>query len=83
LVSVPQPPAKVYAPDIERDNHAASDLAGLKHIIAAFGLAPGAVLGVTGTFVAQSNLQAWLWAFGRAGLVMAAARPTLKYIGGS
>jgi len=39
------------------------------------------VFGVTGTFVAQSNLQAWLWAAGRAGLVMAAARPTLKYIG--
>jgi hypothetical protein len=48
-------------------------------IVAAFGLALGAVFGMAGTFVAQANIQALLWAIDGAGLVMAAALLTLKY----
>jgi alpha-beta hydrolase superfamily lysophospholipase len=48
-------------------------------IVAAFGLALGAVFRMAGTFVAQPNIQALLWAIDGAGLVMAAALPTLKY----
>ena len=48
-------------------------------IIAAFGLAFGAVFGMAGTFVAQPNIQALLWAIDGAALVMAAALLTLKY----
>jgi hypothetical protein len=47
--------------------------------LAAFGLALGAVFGMAGTFVAQPNIQALLWAIDAAGLVMAAALLTLKY----
>ena len=49
------------------------------NIMAAFGLALGAVFGMAGTFVAQPNIQALLWAIDGAGLVMAAALLTLKY----
>jgi hypothetical protein len=49
------------------------------NIVAAFGLALGAVFGMAGTFVAQPNIQAVLWALDGAGLVMAAALLTLKY----
>jgi hypothetical protein len=49
------------------------------NIVAAFGLALGAVLGMAGTFVAQPNIQALLWAIDGAGLVMAAALLALKY----
>jgi hypothetical protein len=49
------------------------------NIVAALGLALGAVFGMAGTFVAQPNLQALLWAIDGAGLVMAAALLTLKY----
>lgn len=49
------------------------------NIVAAFGLALGAVFGMAGTFVAQPNIQAVLWALDGLGLVMAAALLTLKY----
>jgi hypothetical protein len=49
------------------------------NIVAALGLALGAVFGMAGTFVAQPNLQALLWAIDGAGLVMAAALLALKY----
>ena len=49
------------------------------NVVAAFGLALGAVFGMAGTFVAQSNLQALLWAIDGAGLVTAAALLALKY----
>jgi hypothetical protein len=48
-------------------------------ILAAFGLALGAVFGMAGTFVAQPHIQALLWAIDGAGLVMASALLTLKY----
>jgi hypothetical protein len=49
------------------------------NLLAAFGLALGAVFGMAGTFVAQPNLQALLWAVDSAGLVMAAALLAIKY----
>jgi hypothetical protein len=49
------------------------------NIIAAIGLALGAVFGMAGTFAAQPNLQAVLWAIDGAGLVMAAAVLAVKY----
>ena len=49
------------------------------NIIAAVGLALGAVFGMAGTFAAQPNIQALLWAIDGAGLVMAAALLTVKY----
>ena len=49
------------------------------NLVAAFGLALGAVFGMAGTFVAQPNIQSLLWAIDGAGLVMAAALLTLKY----
>jgi hypothetical protein len=49
------------------------------NLIAALGLALGAGFGMAGTFVAQANLQALLWAIDGAGLVMAAALLALKY----
>ena len=49
------------------------------NIVAALGLAFGSVFGMAGTFVAQPNVQALLWAIDGAGLVMAAALLTLKY----
>ncbi len=49
------------------------------NIVAAFGLALGAVFGMAGTFVVQPNLQALLWAIDGIGLVMAAALLALKY----
>jgi hypothetical protein len=49
------------------------------NILAAFGLALGAVFGLAGTFVARPNLQAVLWGIDVAGLVMAAAILCLKY----
>ena len=49
------------------------------NIVAAFGLALGTVFGMAGTFVAQPNLQALLWAIDGPGLVMAAAVLALKY----
>jgi hypothetical protein len=50
------------------------------NIIAAVGLGLGGVFGMAGTFVAQPTLQAVLWAIDGAGLVMAAAILSLKYI---
>ncbi len=49
------------------------------NIVAALGLAFGSVFGMAGTFVAQPNVQALLWAIDGAALVMAAALLTLKY----
>ncbi len=49
------------------------------NFVAAFGLALGAVFGMAGTFVAQPNLQALLWAIDSVGLVTAAALLALKY----
>ena len=49
------------------------------NLIIIFGLLVGAVLGMVGTFVAQPNLQALLWAIDGAGLVMATALLALKY----
>jgi hypothetical protein len=40
-------------------------------LLAVFGLGLGAVFGMAGTFVAQPNLQALLWAIDSSGLVMA------------
>jgi hypothetical protein len=42
-------------------------------ILAAFGLALGAIFGMAGTMTAQPNLQATLWAIDSCGLVMACA----------
>jgi len=50
------------------------------NVVAVLGLALGAVFGMAGTFVAQPNIQALLWAIDGAGLVMAAALLTLKYL---
>lgn len=47
--------------------------------VAAVGLALGGVFGMAGTFVAQPNLQALLWAIDGAGLVMATALLALKF----
>ncbi len=49
------------------------------NMVAAVGLAFGAVFGMVGTFVVQPNLQAVLWAIDAAGLVMATALLALKY----
>jgi hypothetical protein len=49
------------------------------NIVAAFGLAIGAVFGMAGTFVAPPNLQALLRAIDGAGLVMAAPLLAQKY----
>ena len=49
------------------------------NIMAAVGLALGAVFGMAGTMVAQPTLQAALWAIDSVGLVMAAALLTLKF----
>jgi hypothetical protein len=49
------------------------------NIIAACGLALGAVFGMAGTFVVQPNLQALLWAIDGVGLVTAAALLALKF----
>lgn len=49
------------------------------NLVAAFGLALGAVFGMAGTFMVQPNLQALLWAIDGVGLVMATALLTLKY----
>ncbi len=49
------------------------------NIVAAVGLALGAVFGMAGTFAAQPHMQALLWAIDGAGLVMAAALLALKY----
>jgi len=47
--------------------------------VAAFGLALGAVFGMTGTVVTQSNLRNTSWAIDSLGLIMATALLTLKY----
>lgn len=49
------------------------------NVVAAIGLALGAVFGMAGTFVAQPNLQASLWAIDSTGLVVAAALLCLKF----
>jgi hypothetical protein len=49
------------------------------NFVVIFGLLLGAVFGMAGTFVAQPNLQALLWAIDGAGLVMATALLALKY----
>ena len=49
------------------------------NILAALGLAVGAVFGLAGTMVAQPNLQAILWAIDSAGLVMACALLALNF----
>jgi hypothetical protein len=49
------------------------------NIVAAVGLVVGAALGMVGTFLSQSNLQAVLWGIDAAGLVMATALLALKY----
>jgi hypothetical protein len=48
-------------------------------LLAVFGLALGAVFGMAGTFVAQPNLQALLWAIDSSGLVMASALLGFRY----
>jgi uncharacterized membrane protein (UPF0136 family) len=50
------------------------------NIVAAFGLALGAVFGMAGTFMVQPNVQGLLWAIDGAGLTMAAALLALKYM---
>src|SRR5262245_22690270 len=49
------------------------------NIVAAAGLAFGAVFGMAGTFVSQPNLQALLWGIDAVGLVMATSLLALKY----
>ena len=49
------------------------------NILAALGLAAGAVFGMAGTMVAQPNQQAILWAIDSIGLVMASAILALKF----
>jgi hypothetical protein len=48
-------------------------------LVAALGLALGAVFGMAGTFVTQPNRQAMLWAIDSVGLVMATALLSLKF----
>ena len=50
------------------------------NVIAAVGLALGGAFGLAGAAVTQPNLQAILWAIDSAGLVMAAALLTVKYL---
>ena len=50
------------------------------NIIAAIGLGLGGTFGLAGAAVTQPNLQAILWAVDSAGLVMAAALLTVKYL---
>jgi hypothetical protein len=49
------------------------------NIVAAIGLALGAVFGLAGTLVKQVHLQSFLWAIDSVGLVAAAALLTLKF----
>ena len=49
------------------------------NIVAAVGLALGAVFGLAGTLVTQPNLQEILWAIDGVGLVLATALLTLKF----
>jgi len=49
------------------------------NVVAAAGLAFGAVFGMAGTFVSQPNVQALLWGIDAIGLVMATALLALKY----
>ena len=49
------------------------------NILAALGLALGAVFGLAGTMAAQPNLQAASWAIDSVGLVMASALLALKF----
>jgi hypothetical protein len=48
-------------------------------MLAVFGLGLGAVFGMAGTFVAQANLQALLWAIDSSGLVMASTLLGFKH----
>ena len=50
------------------------------NIVAAVGLAFGAVFGLAGTVVTQPHLQATLWAIDSVGLVIAAALLTVKFL---
>ena len=50
------------------------------NIVAAIGLAFGAIFGLAGTIVTQANLQATLWAIDSVGLIMAAALLTVKFL---
>ncbi len=57
-------------------------MSGMKNpvnILAALGLALGAVFGLAGTMAAQPNLQAASWAIDSVGLVMASALLALKF----
>ncbi len=49
------------------------------NILGAFGLALGAVFGITGTFVTQPHIRGLLWAVDGAGLVMATTLLARKY----
>jgi hypothetical protein len=49
------------------------------NIVAAIGLALGAVFGLTGTLVAQSNLRNTAWGIDALGLIMATALLALKF----
>lgn len=50
------------------------------NVVAMVGLALGGAFGLAGAAVTQPNLQAFLWAIDGAGLVMAAALLTVKYL---
>lgn len=50
------------------------------NIVAAVGLALGAVFGLAGTVVTQPHLQATLWGIDSVGLVMATSLLTLKFL---
>jgi hypothetical protein len=56
-----------------------SDSDRTKNLVASVGLAFGAVFGLAGTLVTESNLQSTLWAIDSCGLVLACALLTLKF----
>jgi hypothetical protein len=56
-----------------------SEMKSPVNILAALGLALGAVFGLAGTMAAQPNLQAASWAIDSVGLVMASALLALKF----
>jgi len=53
---------------------------GRLNIVAAIGLAFGAVFGMAGTMVTQANLQNTLWAIDSVGLIVATTLLTVKFV---
>ena len=74
-----RPRVRHAASPLMKDRHPMIAIKSPINIVAAFGLALGAVFGMAGTFVVQPNVQALLWAIDGAGLTMATALLALKY----